>query len=423
MATLVKNISSLVTVNADGKKYKIGKEMQDIGEIKDGAIIFDDKILFVGTTKSAEEAIKNKKFNIESTIDANGKTILPGFVDSHTHIVFGGNRSGEFARRLRGVTYQEIAQEGGGILTTVKGTRQASLEQLVKRGRQLAHSAMSYGTTAMEVKSGYGLNLESEIRQLQAIDHLKKELDMHISATFLGAHDVPPEYKSNRQMYIDIIKREMIPTVAEMRIADYCDAFIDKGYYTLLEGEEILKAGLSYGMKLKVHCDELADFGSASLAASLGAISADHLLFVSDEGIEAMQEANTVACLLPGTAYFIRMPYANARKIIDSGCITAISTDCNPGSSFTENMQLILSLSVINMNMTAEEAITAATLNGAAAIEQSHKMGSLEPGKDANFIVCNIDSYTDLFYHFGINHVKETWINGKKISLISPLNS
>jgi len=353
MATLVKNISSLVTVNADGKKYKIGKEMQDIGEIKDGAIIFDDKILFVGTTKSAEEAIKNKKFNIESTIDANGKTILPGFVDSHTHIVFGGNRSGEFARRLRGVTYQEIAQEGGGILTTVKGTRQASLEQLVKRGRQLAHSAMSYGTTAMEVKSGYGLNLESEIRQLQAIDHLKKELDMHISATFLGAHDVPPEYKSNRQMYIDIIKREMIPTVAEMRIADYCDAFIDKGYYTLLEGEEILKAGLSYGMKLKVHCDELADFGSASLAASLGAISADHLLFVSDEGIEAMQEANTVACLLPGTAYFIRMPYANARKIIDSGCITAISTDCNPGSSFTENMQLILSLSVINMNMTA----------------------------------------------------------------------
>ncbi len=414
MTTLIKNISSLVTVNSEGAAFKVGKEMQDIGEIKDGAIIFDDRILFVGTTNSAEEEIKNKKFNIDTTIDANGKTILPGFVDSHTHIVFGGNRSGEFARRLRGVTYQQIAQEGGGILTTVKGTRQSSLEQLIDKGRQLAHSAMKYGTTAMEVKSGYGLSLESEIRQLEAINHLKNELDMHISATFLGAHDIPPEYKAERQKYIDIIKSEMIPTVAEMRIAEYCDAFIDKGYYTLPEGEEILKTAQEYGMKLKVHSDELADFGSAALAASLGAISADHLLFVSDEGIEAMREANTIACLLPGTAYFIRMPYANARKIIDSGCITAISTDCNPGSSFTENMQLILSLSVINMKMTAEEAISAATINGAAAIEQSHRMGSLEVGKDANFIICNIDSYTDIFYHFGINHVKETWINGMK---------
>ena len=415
MIRLIKNIDSLVTVNADGKKYKTDRDMQDVGEIKNGAIIFDDKILFAGTTFEAEEEIKNKNIAINETINANGKTILPGFVDSHTHIVFGGNRSGEFARRLRGVTYQQIAKEGGGILTTMKGTREASLQELIAKGMELSHSAMKYGTTAMEVKSGYGLTLESEIKQLEAIKYLKNELDMHISSTFLGAHDIPPEYKSERQKYIDIIKSEMIPTVAEMRLANYCDAFIDEGYYTLIEGEEILRTAKDYGMKLKVHCDELADFGSASLAASLGAISADHLLFVSDEGIEAMREKKTVACLLPGTAYFIRMPYANARKIIDNGCITAISTDCNPGSSFTENMQLILSLSVINMAMTAEEAIVAATLNGAAAIEQSHRMGSLEKGKDANFIICDIDSYTDLFYHFGINHVKETWINGKQI--------
>lgn len=416
MATLIKNIDSLITVNADGKKFKTGREMQDIGEIKNGAIIFDEKILFAGTTFEAEEKIDNQEFAIDETIDATGKTILPGFVDSHTHIVFGGNRSGEFARRLRGVTYQQIAKEGGGILTTMKGTREASLQDLIEKGKQLAHSAMKYGTTAMEVKSGYGLTVESEIKQLEAIKYLQNELDMHISSTFLGAHDVPPEYKPERQKYIDIIKSEMIPTVAEMRLAEYCDAFIDEGYYTLLEGEDILKTAQDYGMKLKVHADELADFGSAALAASLGAISADHLLFVSDEGIEAMREANTVACLLPGTAYFIRMPYADARKIIDNGCITALSTDCNPGSSFTENMQLILSLSVINMGMTAEEAITAATLNGAAAIEQSHRMGSLENGKDANFIICDVNSFTDLFYHFGINHVKETWINGRKVA-------
>ena len=414
MATLIKNIDSLVTVDANGKKFKTGREMQDIGEIKNGAIIFDDKILFAGTTFEAEEKIDNKEFEIDETIDATGKTILPGFVDSHTHIVFGGNRSGEFARRLRGITYQQIAKEGGGILTTMKGTREATLQDLIDKGNRLAHSAMKYGTTAMEVKSGYGLTVESEIKQLEAIKYLQKELDMHISSTFLGAHDIPPEYKAERQKYIDIIKSEMIPTVAEMRLAEYCDAFIDEGYYTLLEGEEILRTAQDYGMKLKVHADELADFGSAALSASLGAISADHLLFVSDEGIEAMREANTVACLLPGTAYFIRMPYANARKIIDNGCITALSTDCNPGSSFTENMQLILSLSVINMGMTAEEAITAATLNGAAAIEQSHKMGSLEKGKDANFIICDVNSFTDLFYHFGVNHVKETWINGRK---------
>jgi imidazolonepropionase len=414
MKTLITNISSLVTVNAKGAKFKAGKDMQDIGEIKNGALLFDEKIEWIGTVDESKEKISNQEIIPEKIINAIGKTVLPGFVDSHTHLVFGGNRSYEFARRLRGVSYQEIAAEGGGILTTMKGTRQASEEELVETGKKLAFSAMKHGTTALEVKSGYGLTTESELKQLRAIRKLREEIPLHISSTFLGAHDFPPEYKNKRQEYIDIIKNEMLPKVKAEKLAEYCDAFIDKGYYTLEEGEQVLQAGLDYGLKLKVHCDELADFGSAKLAARLGAISADHLLFVSDEGIEALKEAGTVATLLPGTAYFIRMPYAPARKIIDKGTIVALSTDCNPGSSFTENMQLILSLAVINMNMTAEEAITAATLNGAHAIEQSGKMGSLEIGKQANFVIANVSSYTDLFYHFGINHVEQVWINGKR---------
>lgn len=415
MSTLIKNIDSLVTVNAEGHSYKTGTDMQDIGEIKNGAIVFRTKIYWVGTTEDADKQIAEGNIKIDRTIDAKGKTIMPGFVDSHTHIVFGGNRSQEFARRLRGVSYQDIAAEGGGILTTVKGTREAPIEELIETGKKLALSAARHGTTALEIKSGYGLNLEGELKQLRAIKALKENLPLHISSTFLGAHDFPPEYKNNREKYIDIVCKEMIPAVAEEGLAEYCDAFIDRGYYTLEEGAKVLQAGLDWGLKLKVHCDELADFGSSELAAEMGAISADHLLFISDAGIRALKASGTVATLLPGTAYFIRMPYAPARKIIESGVITAISTDTNPGSCFTENMQTILSLSVINMNMTAEEAISAATLNGAHAIEQSHRMGSLEVGKDANFAIYNVPSYTDIFYHFGINHIEELWVDGMKI--------
>ncbi len=415
MLKAIKNISSLVTVNANGSLYKAGADMQEIGEIKNGAIIFDENIIWVGSTENFESIEKKNQYKIGKIIDATNKTILPGFVDSHTHIVFAGNRSDEFARRLRGASYQEIAAEGGGILTTMKATRTASIDELVENGLRLIKSAISYGTTAFEIKSGYGLNLESEIKMLQAIDVLKKKLPVHISSTFLGAHDFPPEFKNERNKYIDIVKNEMIPTIAEMKIAEYCDAFIDYGYYTLHEGEEILNTARDYGLKLKVHCDELADFGAASLVANLGAISADHLLFISDTGIKDIISSHTVATLLPGTAYFIRMQYAPARKLIDRGAIVALATDCNPGSCFTENLQMILSLAAINMKMTAEECISAVTLNGAAAINQSHIMGSLEPGKNANFLIANVPSFTDLFYHFGINHISEVWVKGEVV--------
>ncbi len=415
MTTLIRNISSLVTVNAAGSTHKIGSQMQEIGEIKNGAILFDEKVLWIGNDLEAEKLLTENKIQPNKIINANGKTILPGFADSHTHIVFAGNRSGEFARRLRGVSYVQIAEEGGGILTTVKGTRESSIEQLAENGRKLAHSMMKHGTTSVEIKSGYGLSFEAEIKQLKAIKMLKEELPMNIKSTFLGAHDFPPEFRDDRDRYVDLLVNEIIPYVAENKLADYCDAFVDKGYYTVEQGERIFRAAADHGMKLKVHADELADVSAAQLAAKMRAVSADHLLFVSDAGINALKEAGTVATLLPGTAYFIRMPYAPARKLIEAGATVALSTDCNPGSCFTENMQMILSLSVINMGMTAEEALVGATLNGAKAMEISEFTGSLEVGKQADFIVADIDSYTDLFYHFGINHVKETWIKGKQI--------
>jgi imidazolonepropionase len=409
-----KNISSLVLVSNDNSLFKIKEKMRDVCEIKDGAVIFDEKILWVGKSDELDRYIEQSKLKVEVIVSMQGHTIMPGFIDPHTHLIFGGDRSAEFARRLEGATYVQIAEEGGGIQSTVRATRAASLESLVENGRKLMLNAIKHGTVGFEIKSGYGLSVESEIKSLQAIKQLKDEFPVHISSTFLGAHDFPPEFQDKRDEYVDIICNEMLPSVAKDGLADYCDAFVDKGYYTVEQGEKIFRKAKELGMKIKMHADELACVGAAELAGKVGAISADHLLFVSDEGIEALKSAGTVATLLPGTSFFIRMPHANARKIIDSGAITALSTDCNPGSSFTENMQMILWLAVINLKMTAEEALTAATLNAAHAIEQSDKLGSLEPGKDASFIILDCPSYKELFYHFGMNHVQRVFINGKE---------
>lgn len=413
MKTLIKNISSLVTIASKGKKKLCGIEMNEISEIKEGSVLFDERILWIGKTSEVDNIISVEQ--PEQVIDLRNKTVIPGFVDSHTHIVFAGNRSNEFARRLRGATYEEIANAGGGIQTTVKATRNASIEELVQNASKIAKNAIAHGATTLEVKSGYGLTIESELKQLKAIKKLAETMPIRIVPTFLGAHDFPPEYKNNRDKYVDIICNEMIPQVAEEKLAVYVDAFVDRGYYTLEQAEKIFSSALDYGLKIRVHADELANVEAATLAAKFNAVSADHLLFVSDTGIEELKKAGTIATLLPGTAYFIRMPYPPARKMIDNGLAIALATDCNPGSCFTENMQIILSLAVINMKMTAEEALSAATLNGAAALELSDICGSIEVGKQADFSVLNTNSYTDLFYHFGINHVDEVWIAGRKV--------
>lgn len=413
MKTLLFNIGSLVTISQNGEEFKTGKSMSDISEIKDGAVLFGEKIEWIGSSSEAKKKLEDKSISPDIVVDAVGKTVLPGFIDSHTHIVFAGNRSDEFGRRLRGATYQEIAESGGGIQATVKATRKATIEELTENGIKLAKSAIKHGTTTIEIKSGYGLNLESELKMLHAIKKMKEILPLKIRTTFLGAHDFPIEYQNDRDKYVDIICNEMLPVVAEQRLAEYCDAFVDKGYYTIKQGERIFRSAIDLGMKIRMHADELADVDAAALAADIGAVSADHLLFISDKNIEKLRQSGTVATLLPGTAYFIRMPYAPARKLIDSGAIVAIATDCNPGSCFTENMQNILSLSVINMKMTAEEALNAATINAAHSLGCSRQSGSIEVGKDADLILTDTTSYIDLFYHFGVNHVDKVWIKGK----------
>ncbi len=415
MKKLIKNISSLVTLKEGNPEYRTGKELHNLSEIKDGAIYFDQKVIWTGKTSEAEDKIKNGEFAPDEILDFTGKTVLPGFVDSHSHIVFGGDRAADFGKKLQGYTYKQIAEEGGGILNTVRGTRNASLEELVAKGEKLAWEAIEHGTTSIEIKSGYGLSTESELKMLEAIKVLKEKLPIHITTTFMGAHDFPPEYQNDREGYIDLLCNEMLPKVAELKLAEFCDAFVDEGYYTTDQGRRIFNKAKELGFKIRVHADEMACVDAADLAAEVGAYSADHLLFVSDKGIEAMKQAGTVATMMPGTAYFIRMPYAPARKIIEAGAITALASDCNPGSCYTQNMQLVMSLATINMKMTAEEAISAATMNGAKALGISDRKGSLADGKDSDFIVIDSPTYIEMLYHFGINHVKQVWVAGNRI--------
>ncbi len=415
MKKLIKNISSLITLKEGNPEYRIGKELQNISEIKNGAIYFDEKIIWTGTSAEAELKLSKNEFTPAEILDYTGRTIMPGFVDSHSHIVFGGDRAIDFGKKLQGYSYKQIAEEGGGILNTVNGTRNATLDELVTKGEKLALEALAHGTTTIEIKSGYGLSTESEIKQLKAIQILKEKLPLKVISTFMGAHDFPPEFSNNREAYIDLLCNEMLPMVAELNLAEFCDAFVDEGYYTIDQGRRIFTRAKELGFKIRVHADEMACVNAAELAAEVGAYSADHLLFVSDEGINAMKNAGTVATMMPGTAYFIRMPYAPARKIIENGAITALASDCNPGSCYTQNMQLVMSLATINMKMTAEEAITASTINGAKALGISDSKGSLAVGKDSDFISIDSPSYIEMLYHFGVNHVKEVWIAGKKI--------
>lgn len=415
MATLVlEDIDTLVTcASTDGRKS--GAAMGDVGLLRNAQVAIDgDRILYVGKARS-------RTFPGARVLGCAGRTVLPGFVDSHTHIVHAGDRSDEFARRLRGVTYQEIAAEGGGILRTMGAVRSSTAVEIADASRARIRSAFGHGSTTIEAKSGYGLDLHSELRLLETIDLLHREGPVTLVPTFLGAHDLPPEYRDNRGGYVDVLVREMIPEVARRGLARFCDVFSDTGYFSVDEAETILAAARRHGLAAKVHADELSGAGGAELSARVGAVSADHLLMVSDAGIEDMRTSGVVATLLPGTAFFLNLPYAPARRMIDAGLVVALATDCNPGSNPCENMQITLALACMGMRMTVEEAITASTINGAAALGMEAEIGSIEPGKRADLVVFATASYEKIVYHYGVNHVESVIKEGSIWSVHSEL--
>lgn len=411
MKTLLININSLVTVAANGASSRTGVSMSDVGELTDAAMLFDERILWIGPSAEAAQYLMP---DVE-VVDCSGKTVLPGFVDSHTHMVFAGSRSIEFARRLAGTSYSTIAAEGGGILTTMRAVRSAELNRLVDVGQALVTSALEHGTTTVEIKSGYGLDTASELRLLEAIGVLQQEHEARIVATFLGAHAVPPEFKGNAEGYVDLVVQTMLPEVRKQGIATFCDVFVDAGFFTAEQGRRVLGAAKEHGLGLKIHADEIALVGASQIAADLGCISADHLEHSTIDEIRVLREAGVVCTLLPGTAYTLGLPYPDARTMIDEGAIVALATDCNPGSCLTENMQMILSLACINMGMSIEEAIVASTLHGATALGMANEIGSLEVGKFADVVLYDVPSYRDIVYHFGTNKVWTVWVGGEEI--------
>lgn len=373
-----------------------------------GAIVYDQGlIVFIG---SSEEALAS--YPSAERIDLTGKVLLPGFVDAHTHLIFAGNRCNEFLMRLRGATYQEIAAAGGGIQSTVKATRAASSEQLLESARADLQTMLSFGTTTMEIKSGYGLTLESEMKLLHVAKILRDTSPQDIVITFLGAHDFPKE--KSREGYIAELLEDMIPRVAMEKLADFCDVFCDQGYYTNEQTRVIARRAGELGLRMKLHVDELADVDGAALAADINAVSADHLIFASDHGIARMAEAGVCAVLLPGTSFSLRMPrHAPARKMIQQGVRVAVATDFNPGTCYCHSMQYILQLSTLLYGLTAEEAITAATLHGAAALGLDARTGSLEPGKQMDCVIFDIPHYGYLFYNLGANRLETVVKRGK----------
>jgi imidazolonepropionase len=400
MELLIKNAKEVVTVSASGQYTKTGTKMRDLGVIERGSIFIKDGMIeWVG--READRTIEtSEETNI---LDASEQVVLPGFVDSHTHLVFAGSRENEFALRSEGKTYQEIAETGGGIWSTVKEVRGASKKELKRAAEKRLDEMMKHGTTTAEIKSGYGLDLDNEIKMLEVVNELEKEHYMTLVPTFLGAHAVPPECRNNSGEYVRFLLDKLIPYVGKKQLARFCDVFCEKGYFNALQGEHLLNEGKKFGMLPKVHADELSASGGAELAAKVGAISADHLECVSEKGIDALKEAHVVATLLPGVSFFLGHGYAPARKLIDAGVAVALASDFNPGSCMSFSMPMMMTIACTQMRMTPEEAITACTLNGAAALGLSNRVGSIEAGKSADIAIYNAPNYRYVPYHFGVN--------------------
>ncbi|WP_371371703.1 imidazolonepropionase [Sporomusa aerivorans] len=407
---LIKHAAELIT--CAGPAPKTGAAMADIGIIPDGALLAEDGIIvWVGPT--ADLPVDSE--DGWEVIDAAGQCVMPGFVDSHTHMVFGGYRAEEFFWRLGGTPYLEILERGGGILSTVQATRQASLAELKELAAKRLSNMLEMGVTTVEGKSGYGLDKETELRQLAVMDELNREQPVEIVPTFMGAHAVPPEYKGRTDEYVEYIIKEVLPAVAEQGIAEFCDVFCEKGVFSLEQSRRLLEAAKTMGLRAKLHADEIVPLGGAELAAELGACSADHLLQASDAGIAALGQKQTVATLLPMTAFCLRESYARARAMIDNGAAVALATDYNPGSCFSHAIPLVAALAAIQLGMKPAEIVTALTINGAAAVNRTDKVGSLEKGKQADIVILEYPSHLFLVYHAGMNIVDKVVKQGQLV--------
>ena len=410
---LVTHCEQLLTCKGPLPKRK--DALQEVSPISDGCIAsLEGKIVFVGTDRDYRNKVRPKKKCLH--IDGRGMVGLPGLVDPHTHLPFAGSREDEFLLRVKGHTYQQLAAQGLGIQTTVKATREVSPQNLLSLCLTRLDSMLCHGTTTAEAKSGYGLNLEDELKQLRVLREADLAHPVDVVPTFMGAHEVPPEFKTRKNDYIDLIIKTMLPEVKANRLAEFFDIFCEEGVYSLEETRDLVRAAKQAGLKIKIHADEFVSMGGAELAAQEKAVSAEHLIAISEPGITALAESGTAAILLPGVSFFLMQEKkAPARTLIDRGAIVALASDFNPGSSMTESMFFIMQLAVFTLKMRVEEAINASTANAAYAISRHEDVGSLEEGKEMDLILCSAPNYASLVYHFGINPVRHVIKKGKLV--------
>jgi imidazolonepropionase len=419
--TIIHSASELVTCRfAAGRAGpRRGAEQSEAGIVANGAVAFaGERIIAAGETREVVERFGGLGTRL---IDASGKTVTPGLVDAHTHAVWAGWRDREYELRLKGATYLQIMEAGGGIVSTVRETRRASLDELKELATHRLARMLRHGTTTVEVKSGYGLSVEDELKMLRVVRELNEEHAAggpvpRLCPTFLGAHAVPEEFAGDVEGYLDLVVNEMIPAVASEGLAEWCDVFCDVGAFTAEQTRRIFAAAVSHGLRLRIHANEFAQVGAIQVAASMGAVSADHLLVLSAEEIEMLHAAGTVAVLAPGTPYGLGLKdYAPARALIEGGVPVALATDCNPGTSPSENLALMLSLACTQMKMTPAEAIVAATINGAYALDRGDTTGSLEPGKLADIVVWDAPNHRHLAYHYGVNLAERVFVGGREV--------
>jgi imidazolonepropionase len=413
MKALIQNIKTIVQANPKPKEKVAGKEMSQLPCLNNGWISIENELISgFGEMKDVPS-----KVHFDNVIDASSRLVFPSWCDSHTHIVYAGSREGEFVDRIRGLSYEEIAKKGGGILNSSERLNKTSEDELFESALARLKEIICYGTGAVEIKSGYGLSLEGEIKMLRVIKRLKEHSPLTIKATFLGAHAVPTKYKQNRQEYIDLLINVMLPLIAKEKLADYCDVFCDRGFFTPDETDAILQAGWKHGLQPKIHANELDYSGGIQVGVKNKALSVDHLEFTGDKEIETLLPSATMPTLLPSTAFFLGLHYPPARKMIDAGLPIALATDYNPGSSPSGRMPFIISLACVKLKMLPEEAINAATINSAYAMGVSKTHGTITVGKKASlFITKPIANYNIIPYSFGSDLIETTLINGEIIS-------